>query len=176
MRHKDQAITITQVSESQKALLARLMQLYLHDFSEFVEIGQPYGDVNADGVFDYEYFESYWSEPEREPLLITFGQNIVGFALINAWSASGLGTDQAIAEFFILRKYRRAKLGTRAAMKVISDRSGRWEIPIAFYNRPALAFWRSVVLSLQGYQFEEFKGDRDRWSGTILRGNCCTTT
>jgi predicted acetyltransferase len=121
---EDQAITIVQAPESQKALLARLMQLYLHDFSEFAEIGQQYGDVNADGVFAYEYFESYWIEPERKPLLITYDQNFVGFALTNAWSASGLGTDHAIAEFFILRKYRRANLGTRAAIKIISERSG----------------------------------------------------
>lgn len=171
MHYKAKHVEIAKASAGQKPLLARLMQFYLYDFSELATLDEAHGDLNDDGEFHCEHFDSYWTDPDREPLLINLGQKAVGFALINSWSASGLGTENSIAEFFILRKYRRARLGTRAATKIIGDRPGQWEIPIALCNQPALEFWRSVVLTLQDWEFEEIKGDGNRWSGTVLRGN-----
>jgi hypothetical protein len=36
-------VTLTQVPVSQSPVIANLMQLYKYDFSEFAQIGSPYG-------------------------------------------------------------------------------------------------------------------------------------
>jgi hypothetical protein len=39
---------------------------------------------------------------------------------------------------------------------------------VAWYNPPALAFWRAVVRSAADGPVEEWPGDGTRWSGTVL--------
>jgi hypothetical protein len=38
-------VTLTEVPVSQRHVIANLIQLYKYDFSEFAEIGSPYGEV-----------------------------------------------------------------------------------------------------------------------------------
>jgi predicted acetyltransferase len=164
-----QSVRVSTAAAAEKSTIAQLLQLYLHDFSEFAAIGEPYGDVGADGTFQYERLDSYWTDSRREPLLFRIDRTIVGFALVSDWSASGLPADYCMAEFFILRKYRRAGIGKSAASQIVRARRGIWEIPVADYNRPALSFWRSVVASMQGYDVAQVAGDRQRWYGIIWR-------
>jgi predicted acetyltransferase len=160
---------ISLATRADKSAVARLMQLYLHDFSEFAKIGELHGDVDRDGNFQYPYLDRYWVDSEREPLLIWFDGQIAGFALVNDWSASGLGAKYCMAEFFILRKYRAIGIGKRAAHELIRARSGVWEIPVAHYNLPALQFWRSTLNSITGCKIDEVAGDGERWAGMIFR-------
>lgn len=164
-----QTLKISNAARSEKSTFGRLLQLYLHDFSEFAGIEDPYGDVDHDGKFQYEQFDCYWVDPRREPLLFRLESQIVGFALVNDWTASGMATDYCMAEFFILRKYRRTGIGKSAAQEIIRRFPGTWEIPVADYNKPALHFWRSVVSSMTEYSIEEVAGDGERWFGTIWR-------
>ncbi|WP_282605118.1 GNAT family N-acetyltransferase [Pelagibius sp. Alg239-R121] len=157
-----QNLQIAKATIVEKPAVARMLQLYLHDFSEFAKVGEPYGEIGNDGTFQYEHFDSYWNEAEREALLLRVNGHIAGFVLVNQWSASSLGTDNSMAEFFVLRKYRRSGIGKLVASKIIRQRSGKWEIPVADYNQPALAFWRSVVSSLEHYSHEEIPGDGRR--------------
>jgi predicted acetyltransferase len=145
------------------------MQLYLYDFSEFVPIGSPHGEVDANGRFAYGWLESYWQESGRIPLLIRADNHLAGFALLNQWSALDLPLDRAMAEFFVLRKYRRARVGTRAALLLFHQYPGVWEVPVAWYNQPALLFWRHVTHTAASGNVEERSGDGERWSGTVLR-------
>ena len=157
---------------NRRHVLDALMQLYLHDFSEHAALNTSYGEVGEDGRFDYFWLDTYWHEPGRVPLLVRADGRIAGFVLVNQWSALDRPLDHAIAEFFVLRKYRRARVGTRAAHLVFHHTRGRWEVPIASYNREALAFWRGVVASLPR-EAEEHVGDGQRWDGTVL---CFDTT
>jgi len=68
-----------------------------------------------------------------------------GFALVNRWSASGLGTDFSIAEFYIAPAARRSGVGREAASRLLSARPGLWELGVLAGNEPALAFWPSVI-------------------------------
>ncbi|MEM7546714.1 MAG: GNAT family N-acetyltransferase [Pseudomonadota bacterium] len=163
------ALIVEQASEGEKPIMERLLQLYLHDFSEFADIASPFGEIGADGTFGYWHFDSYWTDRRREALLARLDGKIVGFVLIHGSSATGQPVDYCIAEFFILRKYRGAGFGERVAEHVIADRPGTWEIPVAAYNKPALAFWRKAVAEMAGRVFEEIEGDGQRWIGTILR-------
>ena len=101
------------------------------------------------------------------PFLVRADGHIAGFVLVNRWSALDRPLDSAVAEFFVLRKYRRARVGVRAARLVFSRSRGRWEVPVAAYNEEALLFWRSVVRSLP-VTIEEHAGDGQRWAGPVL--------
>ncbi len=162
-------VTVTAAAATQRPILDHLMQLYLHDFSEFAPIGSAHGEVDADGRFADERLDSYWQEGGRIPLLIRADDRLAGFALLNQWSALGLPLDRAMAEFFVLRKYRRVGVGTRAALLLFHRFPGGWEVPVAWYNQPALRFWRDVTHVAAAGHVEECAGDGERWSGTVLR-------
>lgn len=163
------SVTVAEAPAAHRPVLDRLMQLYLHDFSEFAPIGSPHGEVDAEGRFANEWLESYWQEGGRVPLLIRADDHLAGFALLNQWSALELPLDRAVAEFFVLRKYRRARVGTRAAWLLFHRYPGRWEVPVAWYNQPALLFWRRSTHAVAAGNMEEYAGDGERWSGTVLR-------
>jgi predicted acetyltransferase len=150
----------------QRPLIGRLLQLYLHDFSEHAAISSPYGDVDEAGCFAYPYLDLYWREPGRLPFLIRTDGRIAGFVLVNQWFVSGQPGDHCVAEFFVLRKYRRTGLGTAAARRLFDGLPGWWEVPVAHYNAAAQQFWRKV---LADRPFTECVGDGDRWMGPILR-------
>ena len=165
--HTVHQVTATEASAAERPVLDRLLQLYLHDFSEHAALGSPHGEVDEDGLFVYlPGIGSYWQEPNRVPLLIRADGCIAGFALLNQWSALERPLDHAVAEFFVVRKYRRAGVGTRAAQRVFRRYPGRWEVPVAGYNEGALLFWRAAVRSMA--QVTEHAGDGRRWSGTVL--------
>ena len=165
-------VTVVEAAAAQQPVFERLLQLYKYDFSEFAPIGSPYGEVDAEGRFAYPGLESYWQESGRIPLLIRADDRLAGFALLNQWSALELPLDHAVAEFFVLRKYRRALVGTRAALLIFRRYPGQWEVGVAWYNPPALAFWRSVAEEAAPVKVEEVAGDGKRWAGPVL---CFTT-
>ena len=102
-------------------------------------------------------------------LLTRVDGRIGGFVLVSPPFASVLPNEHAIAEFFVLRKYRRTGIGTAAARRCFRRFPGRWEVPVAHYNRPALAFWRSVLTDAGGIdELSEEPGDGRRWSGPVL--------
>ena len=65
----------------QSPILANLLELYAHDFSEF----QPL-DIGPDGRFGYKHLPLYWSESNRYPFLIRFDGNLAGLALVKRGS------------------------------------------------------------------------------------------
>jgi predicted acetyltransferase len=160
---------VVEAPAAQWPVFDRLLQLYKYDFSEFAPIGSPHGEVDAEGRFAYPSLESYWRESGRIPLLIRADDHVAGFALLNQWSPLDLPLDHAVAEFFVLRKYRRARVGTRAALFIFGRYPGQWEVPVAWYNPPALAFWRSVTEAPALGKVEEIAGDGQRWNGPVLR-------
>lgn len=139
-------VTVVPMPAAQRPLLERLLQLYLHDFSEYSGIGSRYGGVDEAGQLAYPPgLDAYWQDPSHTPMLIRADGLIAGFVLLHRWSALDQPVDHAVAEFFVLRKYRRAHVGTRAARSVFGRCPGRWEVAVAGYNHAALLFWRRVV-------------------------------
>lgn len=121
-----------------KPVLRHLLQLCLHDYSEFN--GK---DVNEHGLFDYPYLDHYWTEPGRYPFLVRVEETLAGFVLVRR-----LDEDEPLwqmAEFFILRKYRRRGIGREVAHQVFDRFKGRWEVTQEDGNLPAQAFWKQVI-------------------------------
>lgn len=148
--------------------LANLFQLYTYDFTEFWA-GSARGEVGEDGRYEpYPYLEEYWTRPDRSAWLIRADSHIAGFALINRYSHSGLASDFNMAEFFVLRKHRRRGVGRAAALKLIGERPGLWELAVARPNSEALWFWRRVAAELST-EVEEMDVEDPRWDGYFIR-------
>ena len=114
-------VSLIPVPESQRQIITNLIQLYKYDFSEFAEIGSPYGEVGPDGRFTYEGLDRYWREDGWFALTVEADSRFAGFVLANRWSALNRVLDHSVAECFVLRKYRRIGVGSRAA-RVLFDR------------------------------------------------------
>ena len=56
----------------QEAILANLLELYAHDFSEFHDL-----KLGTDGRFGYSYLPLYPSQPGRYPFLCPCGRGIL---------------------------------------------------------------------------------------------------
>ncbi|UVI33035.1 GNAT family N-acetyltransferase [Paenibacillus spongiae] len=130
-----------------KILIQRMLELYTHDFTEFLDI-----DLDENGLYGYPYLDLYWIEPGRHPFLIQVSGKLAGFVLVRTIS-SDEDPIHTIAEFFIVRKYRRQGIGKQAALKIFHLFPGRWRVDQVERNFPAQTFWRSVISSFTDGKF-----------------------
>jgi predicted acetyltransferase len=142
-------ITLQKVTKDERSILSYLLQLYLHDYSEFGG-----NDLNSQGLYDYPWLESYWQEADRYPFFILHETKIAGFALINRFDFEKRSNPPwCMAEFFILRKYRRKKIGHEAAKMLFDYFPGVWEVVQGIDNLPAQKFWKKVISQYTGDHF-----------------------
>jgi predicted acetyltransferase len=134
----------------QEPVLANLLELYAHDFSEFVDLR-----LGADGRFGYDHLPLYWREPGRHPFLIKAGGRLAGFVFVRRGSERS--RDERVwdvAEFFIVRGFRRLGVGTQAAHEVWRKFPGRWEVRVMDRNRKAKEFWSRAIKDFIGEAVE----------------------
>lgn len=132
---------IVPATPEQAIIMANLLELYAHDFSEFHPI-----DLGENGRYGYHDLPLYWSEPDRHPFFLKFRQKLAGFAFVKR--GSEIAKDQRtwdMAEFFVLRRYRRCGVGTEAARQVWSRLPGRWEIRVMESNKAGYQFWARTI-------------------------------
>ena len=148
-------VALEPVPVERREELRALFQLYLHDLSEY-DGALP----GADGHYAYAYFDAYWQDANRWPYFIVAGGRVAGFVLIReaAEIAPGL---HSIAEFFILRPFRRGGIGTAAARLALATLPGRWRITQLERNTPAIAFWRRIAAEASGGSFDETREEGD---------------
>src|SRR5690348_14800601 len=81
----------------QEPVIANMLELYAHDFSEFHAI-----ELGPDGRFGYANLPLYWKEPGRYAFLVKMDGRLAGFVLVKR--GSQLSKSDAIwdmAEFFV---------------------------------------------------------------------------
>jgi len=162
-------VEVSVARPQERAALANLAQLYIHDFSEFWA-GTPDGELQDDGRFSDYPLDAYWREASRIPLLFRRDDYLIGFALLNAVGHGQWPVERNMAEFFIARKHRRGGVGTAAAREVFSLYPGRWEVAVARKNLGALSFWRQAIGSHPRVRdIEEHDLATVAWNGTLFR-------
>lgn len=127
-------VEVLAADERHAAVLRRLLQLYLYDFSKL-----DGRDVDESGEFAYRHLGLYWTEPKRRPFLLHLDGCWAGFALLR------LGQPHQIAEFFVLPKYRRRRIGESAAHQLFQTFAGDWAVSQLRSNPAATDFWRSAI-------------------------------
>lgn len=144
-------VKIVAATREQESVLANLLELYAHDFSEVMNL-----EIGEDGRFGYEHLPLYWSEADRHPFLIRADGHIAGFVFVTKGSrVSGDEGVWDVAEFFVLRAHRRRGVGVRAALAVWRMFPGRWEVRVLEQNEAARNFWRRAVREFTGDEIEE---------------------
>jgi predicted acetyltransferase len=128
------SIDVSEVQPSERGVVRRLMELYAYDWSEL-----DGRDVDEHGDFGYPWLDHYWTDENRHAFLIRIEDKLAGFALVRQ--------DQRteMAEFFILRRYRRRGVGAACAAEVFHRFPGRWEVTQQVTNPAATAFWRTAI-------------------------------
>lgn len=94
---------------------------------------------------------------------------IAGFATVYEGESFRDPTERVwwVADFFVMRKYRKRGIGKRVATMLFDRFSGTWEIAEIKQNRVAQAFWREIVGAYTGGRYEEIDMDDGRWSGPV---------
>jgi len=154
-------IEVIAAAPEQEPVLANLLELYAHDFSEFYNL-----ELGADGRFGYKYLPLYWEEPDRHPYLVKLGGKLAGFVLVKRGSeASGNEDVWDVAEFFIVRGYRRRGLGMKVAHEIWRRYPGRWEVRVMVSNHSAKEFWEHAITSFTGEMIPSVRVEKDgeRW-------------
>lgn len=161
-------VTVTEATYRDRELLDNLLQLYLYDSSEF-DGRAP----DASGRFEYRYFDHYFDEgfrakEARTAFLVRVGGVPAGFFLKNRHShRNDPEVEHSIAEFFIMRQFRRKGLGTAVAHHVFDLFPGVWEVAVLRSNLPGLAFWRLTIGAFTGGRFAEHDSRPPAWDGYI---------
>ncbi|MBS1786540.1 MAG: GNAT family N-acetyltransferase [Acidobacteria bacterium] len=139
-------IKVIAATPDQEPVLANLIELYAHDFSEMADL-----ELNSDGRFGYAPLPLYWQQPNRHPFLVTVDDRLAGFALVKQGSEiSGNQNTWDVAEFFIVRRYRRHGVGKIAAHQIWRTFPGCWEVRVLERNQTGLAFWNRAIASFVG--------------------------
>jgi predicted acetyltransferase len=149
---------LLKASEGHKIVIQNLMQYYIYDFSEYIKY-----DVDDNGMFaPYSGLMDYWEgDNGKFPYVIKMNDKYVGFVLVKLINSIDRNYF-SIAEFFILKKYRREGIGKAIAVKVFNLHKGRWEVYQKNSNKPAQIFWSKVISEYTKGQFKERLEDGKR--------------
>ena len=144
--------------------LQRLFQLYAYDFSEMIDL-----DVGEDGAFHgSDPFAGCWEGEGRHAYLSRVDGRIAGFAILSEKSRiTGDPKVMDVAEFFVMRKYRRHGVGGACAARAFDLFPRRWEVRERATNPAAIAVWRKAIHAYTGGLFEETTYDDERWRGPV---------
>ena len=131
-------IVLERVKTERRDTLFRLLQ-----YSLFEESLTDLNEMNDDALFDYPWFDAYFTEPQREAYLICeqSTQKLLGFAMVREHEDG----RHSIAEFMVIPKYRRSGIGSQAAKACFALHAGLWEVKPAYGSESAKLFWQKTI-------------------------------
>jgi predicted acetyltransferase len=143
-------IEVISASPAQKPILANLLELYAYDFSEFIDL-----KLGADGRFGYKDLPLYWEDENRYPFIVMMDARLAGFVFVRR--GSEVSADENVwdmAEFFILRGYRRRGIGMKIAHEIWKSFPGQWEVRVMDQNQKAGDFWQKAIHTFIGKRID----------------------
>jgi len=72
-----------------------------------------------------------------------------------------------MAEFFVMRSYRRRGVGLAAAFAAFDRFKGPWEVRQRDENVAAIAFWRRAIHDYTRGNYREVRWDGPEWTGVV---------
>lgn len=143
-------IYLDEVKEENKDILFRLLEYSL--FEESLNNGN---EMNNEAIFEYKYFNKYFTDNNRYAFFIREEKTnkLLGFVMINTYMQKS-SDGYSIAEFMVIPKYRRKKIGKQVAFKCFDKYRGNWEISPLFNSNSAYNFWKKVIDEYTNYNNE----------------------
>lgn len=153
------------ISLKEKEAINRLLQLSEYDFSEFLQT-----DVNENGIYEYSYFEEYFIDDKRNIFIVKVDGKFAGFAFVNNIPyVLKQANVNCIAEFFILKKYRRGGIGKQFAFHIFDSLNGTWELFQHEKNQIAIKFWKSIISEYTNDNYQVIKTtNHDKFEGQVI--------
>ena len=134
-------IFLEKVTNDKKDVLYRLLQ-----YSLFEESENDGNEMNDDAIFEYKHFDSYFIDSDRDAYFIREKESnkLLGFAMINTYMQI-FKNGHSIAEYLVIPKYRRNKIGKKVAIELFEKYKGNWEVKPSFNSNKAYSFWKNVI-------------------------------
>ncbi len=127
--------------DTDKQTIINLYQFYQYDFSEI-----DLDDVGTYGLYEkYKYIDSYFTDRARALYFILVDNNLAGFFMMNKYPYLLPEEVNSIAEFFVMRKYRKSGVGLYAAKYIFDNYPGRIIFEVRKKNLKAISFWNKVI-------------------------------
>lgn len=134
-------LEVVEVKKEESQTLMNLMEKYLSEFAKWEKI-----DVKDDGLFGYEWLDSYFKEENRWPYFVKIDGKLAGFVLVCDYpEVPEESTDFTLSEFFIMPKYRNIGYGHQAFLKVMDKHHGKWQLKLHPKNEASVLFWNQVI-------------------------------
>ena len=158
--------SLERVDPGKRVVLERLLQFELYELDM---------EPGSDGVIDWgESLDKFFRDPGCIPLFIAADETTLGFALIKT-NRTLKGPDgctdtvmNLLAEFYVLRPWRRKGIGTTAARMVFRAYPGAWVVT-TWPNGPQVAFWRHVMNHIPETDFQEYRpGEHEGFPGQFV--------
>ena len=148
-------IEVVPAAEADKATIANLIQLYLYDMTD-----EGVWPIGADGRYAYDFLERFW----LHPYLLRADGELAGFALvIDACPLTGEAPCWFMAEFFVLRGYRRRGIGRQAVADLLARHPGRWHVAVTRSHVRSEAFWARARDGRVGLATRELNFEGEEW-------------
>lgn len=134
-------IQVISASLEKAPIIAQLYELYTYEMTDLADF-----DINDNGYFGYEELSLYWEDSNRYPFLVLVNKKLAGFVLVQKGSPIEILSDiWDVAEFFIMRKYRKKGIGKFVMQQILRKFKGRWQVRVWDNNKTAHAFWDAVI-------------------------------
>jgi predicted acetyltransferase len=161
----DMEIEVLRATAQDKPAVQRLMQFYLYDFTEFLNL-----DMDENGVFMEGILDSYFPGDEtRTPYLIKVNGKLAGFILVSDQVLLDESKGaKCIKEFFVMRRYRRVGIGGTALKNLLDMEPSAWEVRVVARNQPAIHFWEAALHKLTHGNFSRRDMDDEQWKGPVF--------
>ena len=137
---KIRMIRLQEVKAENRKLLWNINQKYLYEMTKYYP-----DNMDEQGNYHYGYFDAYFTDAERKAFFIYDDEIMVGFVMLNPYSAIGHHPDYTIAEFTIFPSYRRNHYAINAVNLILSSYHGKWEIKYNEKNVGAKKLWTMVT-------------------------------
>lgn len=152
-------MNIEPVPIGEKLLLWDMLQTYIEELSVYAGI-RP-----VDGVYEYKWFDAYWTDDNRWAFWAKDDGSRAGFALI---LHDADANAMRVGEFYIRPEFRRTRMGEAFALALLRRFPGPWKIRQMANNKPAVAFWRRTLAPYHYTEANFIDRDLERVEQTLV--------
>ncbi|HEY2049062.1 MAG TPA: GNAT family N-acetyltransferase [Caulobacteraceae bacterium] len=148
-------VELREAALAELPVMQRMGRYYVYDMSEYVG-GQPGWEFPDSGDYECDDFRPYFDDPQAKPFFIRADGELAGFAIVDR-RGSTPEVDFNMAQFFVIRKFKRRGVGADAAAECFNRFRGVWDVMVISENVGAHAFWEKTIDRFTDGQFQEIR-------------------